>query len=139
MGTGVGFMTEPYVLDSNIIIYYLNDVLNELAKQRFKNLVKTGNAHISIITRIEVLGCHHLTEKSLKNTERLLCKIHQHSLNEEIVNSSIQLRQTFPIKVPDAIIAATALYLEMPLMTRNIKDFQKVPALKWFNPFEPNE
>jgi predicted nucleic acid-binding protein len=135
----VGLMTLEYVLDSNIIIYYLNDVLNELAKQQFKNVVKAGKAHISIITRIEVLGWHHYTEKSLVNTERLLHKIHQHPLNEDIVNSSIQLRQTFPIKVPDAIIAATALYLDMPLMTRNIKDFQKIPLLKLSNPFEPNE
>ena len=67
----------------------------------------------------------------------MLRQIHQHPLDEDIVNSSIQLRQTFPIKVPDAIIAATALYLEMPLMTRNLKDFQKVPKLKLFNPFEP--
>jgi predicted nucleic acid-binding protein len=41
--------------------------------------------------------------------------------------------------VPDAIIAATALYLKMPLMTRNIKDFQKIPHLKLFNPCELNE
>jgi len=137
MGSGVGLMIEPYVLDSNIIIYYLNDVLNELAKQQFKNVVKTGNAHISIITHIEVLFWHRYTEKSKENTERLLRKITKHPLDEYIVNSSIQLRQTFPIKVPDAIIAATALYLEMPLMTRNLKDFQKVPKLKLFNPFEP--
>jgi len=55
------------------------------------------------------------------------------------------------LKVPDAIIAATALHLELALVTRNINDFQKVPnfseekifaeqklfPLKLFNPFEP--
>ncbi|EDN64989.1 PilT-like protein [Beggiatoa sp. PS] len=51
----------------------------------------------------------------------------------------IQLRQTTSLKVPDAIIAATALHLKLPLMTRNIKDFQKVPHLQLFNPFEPSE
>ncbi|MEK9160363.1 MAG: hypothetical protein AAB383_06590 [Patescibacteria group bacterium] len=34
------------------------------------------------------------------------------------------------IKLPDAIIAATALHRETPLFTRNIKDFKKVKGLK---------
>jgi len=53
------------------------------------------------------------------------------------VKCCIQLRQSTSLKIPDAIIAATALDLELPLMTRNIKDFKKVPDLKWINPFEP--
>jgi len=71
--------------------------------------------------------------------EDLLNNIREQPLNEEIVKLCIQLRQTLSLKVPDAIIAATARYLDIPLMTRNIKDFQKVPGLKLFNPFEINE
>jgi len=96
-------------------------------------------AFISVITRIEVLGWTQHTENSLSIAEELLNLFNEQSLNEEIVKLCIQLRQTTSLKVPDAIIAATALHLKLPLMTRNIKDFQKVPHLQLFNPFEPSE
>jgi predicted nucleic acid-binding protein len=83
-----------------------------------------------------VLGWTEHTIASLTSAEDLLKRINEQPLNDESVKLCIQLRQTLPLKVPDAIIAATALYLEMPLMTRNTKDFQKVPNLKLFNPFE---
>jgi len=83
----------------------------------------------------EVLGWTEHTIESLTSAEDLLNRLHEQPLNDEIVRWCIQLRQTLVLKVPDAIIAATALYLDRPLMTRNIKDFQKVPGLKLFNPF----
>jgi len=87
----------------------------------------------------------------LSSAEDLLSNLSEQPLSEEIVKRCIQLRQTTSLKVPDAIIAATALHLERPLVTRNINDFQKVPnlseekvfaeqklfPLKLFNPFEP--
>jgi len=59
--------------------------------------------------------------------------------SKNLNDCGIMYRQLTKLKLPDAIIAATALHLGMPLMTRNVKDFQKVPDLDLFNPFEPNE
>ncbi len=97
-----------------------------------------SNSYISVITRIELLGWFKHTEKSLSSAEELLTLLNEQPLNEAIVTLCIQLRQTTSLKTPDAIIAATALHLQLPLMTRNIKDFQKVPHLQLFNPFEKN-
>lgn len=123
------------VLDSNLLIYYLNASLSEVVRQRVNDAIEAG-AFISIITRIEVLGWFRHNDESKNRAEDLLDNLREQPLNEEIVKLCIQLRQTLSIKVPDAIIRATARYLDRPLMTRNIKDFQKVPGLKLFNPFE---
>ncbi|MEN8214901.1 MAG: type II toxin-antitoxin system VapC family toxin [Pseudomonadota bacterium] len=131
-------MAKQCVFDSNMLIYYLNASFSQSVRQQVDDAIETG-AFISVITRIEVLGWHKHNDESLSSAEELLSNLSEQPLNEEIVKWCIQLRQTTSLKVPDAIIAATAKYLELPLMTRNIKDFQKVPDLKLFNPFEPNK
>ncbi|HIF68842.1 MAG TPA: PIN domain-containing protein [Candidatus Lambdaproteobacteria bacterium] len=50
-------------------------------------------------------------------------------LSEHIAERAIKLRSELPIKLPDAVIAATALVLRVPLLTRNHRDFQKIPNL----------
>jgi predicted nucleic acid-binding protein len=131
-------MTKQRVFDSNLLIYYLNASLSESARQQVDDAIETG-AFISVITRIEILGWTKHSDESKSRAEDLLSNLSEQPLNEEIVKLCIQLRQTTSLKVPDAIIAATARHLERPLMTRNIKDFKKVPNLKLFNPFEPDE
>ena len=132
----MGLITEDSkVLDTNILIYHLNDCLEDDAEQ-FLEKAFESNSYISVITRIELLGWFKHTEKSLSRAEELLNILNEQPLNEEVVKWCIQLRQKTKLKVPDAIIAATALHLKRPLMTRNIKDFQKVPHLQLFNPFE---
>jgi len=131
-------MTKQRVFDSNLLIYYLNASLSQSARKQVDDVIETG-AFISVITRIEVLGWHKHSDKSKSSAEDLLDNLTEQPLSDEIVKLCIQLRQTTSLKVPDAIIAATALYLELPLITRNIKDFQKVPNLKLFNPFEPDK
>ena len=123
------------MFDTNLLIYYLNASLTKSARQQVDKIIEVG-AFISVITRIEVLGWTNHTEQSLKSTEELLSILNEQDLNEEIVKLCIYVRQLTKLKLPDAIIAATALHLDLPLITRNIKDFQKVADLKLINPFE---
>ena len=39
------------------------------------------------------------------------------------------------IKLPDAIIAATALVYDLTLISRNVSDFKNIEGLKVLNPF----
>ena len=57
------------------------------------------------------------------------------AIDPDIKFAAIALRRTYRLKLPDAIIAATALHLEVPLITRNVKDFKNIPVLKLINPF----
>jgi predicted nucleic acid-binding protein len=56
-------------------------------------------------------------------------------LSEAIVQRTITLRQQHRIRLPDALIAATALALGEPLVTRNTQDFQAIAGLVRLNPF----
>lgn len=55
-------------------------------------------------------------------------------LNAQIVTQTIALRQLRKIKIPDAVIAASALYLGLPLVTHNIRDFQWISDLELIDP-----
>ena len=48
---------------------------------------------------------------------------------------TITLRKKHKIKLPDAIIAATALVHNLTLLTRNEKDFSKISNVESTNPW----
>jgi predicted nucleic acid-binding protein len=58
-------------------------------------------------------------------------------LDEPVILQTIQLRQQRRIKLPDAIIAATALVHGLPLVTRNVNDFQAVAGMVVINLHDP--
>lgn len=121
------------VFDTNILIYQLNDALSESAFERMIDMLVAGAA-ISVITRMEILG----TSKAVSQLEQaralLECFVEQ-PLTEAIVQRVIALRQQYRIKLPDAIIAATALQLKAPLVTRNTSDFVNLPGLQLISLF----
>ena len=57
-------------------------------------------------------------------------------LSDSIVNKTIQMRQKQKIKLPDSIIASTALVNGLVLVSRNTKDFRAVPDLEVINPYD---
>jgi predicted nucleic acid-binding protein len=122
------------VFDTNILIYHLNDALSESAFERMLDLLVAGAA-ISVITRMEILG----TPKAVtqfEQTRTLLDCFTEQPLTEAIVQRVIALRQQHRIKLPDAIIAATALQLDAPLVTRNTGDFINLPGLRLIDIFD---
>ena len=83
---------------------------------------------ISVITCIELLG------KLVPAPEAVFLQSFVQSvevlpLNEPVIQQTIRLRQQHRIKLPDAIIAATALAHGLPLLTRNTSDFSAVTGL----------
>ena len=65
-----------------------------------------------------------------KNEEYLLKKIIEKidmiNINEVIINKVIEVRKNFKVKLPDAIIFATATYLNADLITLNEDDFRRL-------------
>jgi predicted nucleic acid-binding protein len=57
-------------------------------------------------------------------------------LEEAIILRTITLRKQQKIKLPDAIIAATALVHHLTLVTRNLEDFKSIPGLTMVDPVE---
>ena len=122
------------VIDTNILIYYLNQQLPESVKAAVDKSILSGCA-ISIITRIEVLGWQGHTEQSLIAARSLLSLFEEISLNQTIADCCIEIRKTYKIKLPDAIIAVTALVQKQTLISRNTDDFIKIVGVELFNPF----
>ena len=57
-------------------------------------------------------------------------------LKEEIIVKGIEIRRQYPIKLPDVIIASTALVLNCILVSRNTSDFKNIPGLELLNPWD---
>ena len=55
-------------------------------------------------------------------------------LDEPIIIKAIETRKTYKTKLPDAIIAATALINGLTLISSNIKDFKNIQGLNLLNP-----
>jgi hypothetical protein len=49
-------------------------------------------------------------------------------INQEIKNQTIRIERKYNLKIPDAIIAATAGYLKIPLLTADA-DFKKIDPM----------
>lgn len=122
-----------YIIDTNSVIDYLG---NKLPKPglNFLNIVIDEGPIISIITKIEVLGFN----TSEANQNLLLNFINDAiilDLSSDVVDTCIKLRKKYKIKLPDAIIAATALTYELTLITRNSSDFKNISEIKTINPY----
>jgi len=121
--------------DSNILIYYLNQALPLPIKSWIDEQLYQNNAYISVITRIEILGYYQCTQLQYEIAESFIKHFQESALSEKVVQSCINLKRKYRIKLPDAMIAATALELNIPLATRNISDFNKISELQLINPF----
>jgi toxin FitB len=119
------------IIDTNIVIYAANP-----AHVALKSFLKDIQNAVSIITCIETLGYPLLTESNkiyLKNVFEVLNVL---DLDSEIAQKAIELKQHKKMSIGDAIIAATALVHDVPLITRNIDDFKHIRSLKLINPFK---
>jgi predicted nucleic acid-binding protein len=85
---------------------------------------------VSIISKIEVLGFHKLTDLEKENLHLFFEAISTIRLNDEIVDEAIKLRQSKKMSLGDAIIAATALHKNIALLTNNITDFKHIEDLE---------
>ena len=117
------------VLDTNIVIYLSNGTIK---KDRFQNRLVV----VSIVTEIEVLGYHNLSPKEKAEFIEFFQNTEVISINKEIKELSIALRQKSKIKLADSIIAASALARSLPLVTVNENDFKNIKELTIINPFK---
>lgn len=122
------------IWDTNSVIFFLQDLLPLSSKVFLLTELNKKKPSYSIITEIELLSWKKLTETETETISRFLFNFSRIELSEEIKDETIRIRKAYGIKVPDAIIAASALILNEPLLTHNLKDFKKVDGLKILDP-----
>jgi predicted nucleic acid-binding protein len=128
-------MGQGYLLDSNVIIGYLAGKIPASGMEVVSKVIDKV-PHISVISQIEVMRFNDTPENEAVLKEFInIFKIHP--LNNNVVEHTIKICKQTKIKLPDAIIAATALIEDFTLITRNIADFKKIPDLKLLYPWIP--
>ena len=99
-----------FLVDTNVLIY-----LHE-AKPAVLPYINFAWC-CSVITEMELLGTQNLTENEKRKLKSLLNDCIIFPFSDDIKNITINIRQTKKIKLPDAIIAATAIHYKLPLLS----------------------
>ncbi|MFC0517237.1 type II toxin-antitoxin system VapC family toxin [Mucilaginibacter angelicae] len=114
---------KEILVDTNILLYLLdgNDTIAEILNGK--------NIFISFITELELLGFKDLTEKEEKEILNLLDDCSIIPMNNHLKDKCIEIKRKYNLKLPDAIIAATAISFNLPFITSD-KQFKTVNNLK---------
>jgi predicted nucleic acid-binding protein len=104
------------VIDTNILIDYLSG--SAKAKQELDSFEEL---YISIITWMEILvGAEEAEDSEIRE---FLRRFRIYHLDAGIAERAVDIRRKEKIRLPDAIIWATAQHLGVLLVTRNTRDF----------------
>ncbi len=127
-------MGKRYLIDTNVVIDFLGGKLPNKAK---KFLLNIDVPILSVVTQIELHSSTNSTAKEIKLINEFIDAAQVlNTLDEQIVKSCIAIRKAHKIKLPDAIIAATALSADLVLLTRNTADFKAIKSLETINLWE---
>ena len=124
-------MGERFLIDTNILIGYVGRIMPEKAMAYISEVIDE-EFNISVINKIEVLGHNTAGDK----IEDFISLANVYDLEQAVVNKTILLRKYYKTKLPDAIIAATAIVNDFTIITRNARDFDKIAGLKILNPYD---
>ncbi len=123
-------MKKPIILDSNIIIYSIAPDY-----QFLQDYLAQYKLYTSAISKVEVLGFSGLSALDKSGFVRYFQKIILFDICDEVLEQAINLRQQKKMSLGDSIIAGTALVYDLPIMTRNVADFEWIEGLEVVNPF----
>lgn len=124
-----------YIWDTNIVIYYLNKGLNSNATAFIDSIPESTKPILSVITEIELLGWPKITEEETLKVKAFIDNSTILTINDEIKGGTISIKQKKNTKLPDALIAATAIAFDLTLLSRNEKYFLNIKGLKFVNSF----
>jgi predicted nucleic acid-binding protein len=108
-----------YLLDTNFILGLLKsapEVLSEVTRRE----ILTVECGYSAITRMELLGFPEITVAEDLLIQRRLAEFTYWPLTSTIEDVAIAVRRTRKVKLPDAIIAATAICHQVELLTLDV-------------------
>ncbi|WP_446397800.1 type II toxin-antitoxin system VapC family toxin [Coleofasciculus sp. E1-EBD-02] len=101
------------VLDTNVVLYFLGG--------RLTNPLPSGQYFVSVITEIELLSYPSLSSDEEVQIRDFLAKLTVVELESSIKDLAITFRKQYKLRLPDAIIAATAQVLNATLFTNDVR------------------
>ena len=128
-------MGTKYLIDTNTAIELVTQLLPPAGGTWVDGLVLREEHAISVINWIELLvNPQSAQEKAV--LELFVASSPVLPLDADVVRQTILLRQQYRTKLPDAIVAASALVHGLVLVSRNTSDFQKITGLVVVNPHD---
>jgi predicted nucleic acid-binding protein len=106
------------VIDTDVLVDHLQGV--KILGPEF-----SGSSYSSI-TRAELYSGKDADERII---DRLLDQFDEIPVDQRVAEEAGRIRRITGIRLPDALIAASAILKKSPLFTRNIRDFKKVRRL----------
>ncbi len=132
-------MPEIILVDTNILIDTGRKIPE--AVETLRLIEERATLAISAMTEMElVVGLRNKNE--LRALDDFLLRFQVLPLNEQISNNGIELLRRFNLShgllIPDALIAATAISMNLGFVTKNIRDYRFISELNLLpypNPF----
>ena len=109
-------------LDTNILLYLLQ------GDETLSHSLNQKQFYISFVTQLELLSFSGLSKKEIKIISDLLSECVIIDVNAKIKKLTVEYRKKYKLKLPDCLVAATSLYLDLPLITAD-SDFKKIEEL----------
>ena len=123
-------MGQKYLIDTNVILDYLGRKLPTESEDILSEIID-DQINLSSINKIELLG--------FSNVEQVIIDLVSfadiYHIDDEIIDKTIELRKKYKIKLPDAIIAATAIVNDFTLISHNFRDFQIITELDYIDSY----
>lgn len=113
---------SKYLLDTNIILYILS------GDKVLANHLHQKNLYASFISEMELFSFRGLTSKEEKSIRAFLAEFRIIDIDETIKQEAISIRKNYSLKLPDSIIAATAVTLQLTLITAD-KQYRQIEKL----------
>ena len=110
-----------FLADTNALIYLLN------GNQCMSNYLQK-NLYVSVISEMELLSYSGITLDEEMQIKSFLNDCNEVTLTKEIKDKTIEIRKKYKTKLPDAIIAASAIVKNIPLITAD-KGFCQISDL----------
>jgi predicted nucleic acid-binding protein len=123
-------MEQRYLIDTNVIIDAQIGKIPKAGMDFLTNVLNTS-FNVSFVSYIEFMGYKDIKPQS----EVFISMATIIEINKSIIDACIVLRKVKRIKLPDAIIAATAICNNLIIVSRNTKDFANIENLQCIDPY----
>ena len=124
---------DRFIIDTNVFSDFLNHSFSKKGMDFLSDLID-NDSKISLITRIELL-CWKTDYDTEFWINKFILNCDVINISENIIQNCVKIRRSKKIKLPNAVIASTALTLDYNIITNNTKDFDNIESLKILNPY----
>ena len=124
-------MGQKYLIDTNVILDFMGGRLPAKSEYILSEIID-DQINLSAINKIELLGFSNVEQEIIDLVSFAVI----YHIDDDIIDKTIELRKKYKIKLPDAIIAATAIVNDFVLISHNFRDFQRISELNFINSYQ---